>query len=208
MAQRGWRDEADRLAAESLAAGDPTGWFERLWAAGRVGTVSMPWSGAGPHPLLVERGPAGTGRAVVTGCGSGDDAEHLAGLGWSVTGFDVAPSAVAAARDAHPGSAVDYAVADLFDVPAAWRGAFDLVTDIYTVQALPLDVRPRAIAAAAGLVAPGGTLLAICFATDERVLEGPPWPLTRGDVEGYTEHGLTLHSLDRLSGHWRAELRR
>jgi hypothetical protein len=36
-----------------------------------------------------------------------------------------------------PQSAVDYRVADLFDAPSEWRGAFDLVHELYTLQALP-----------------------------------------------------------------------
>ena len=33
----GWEEEADRLASRALAAGDATGWFEQLYAAGAVG---------------------------------------------------------------------------------------------------------------------------------------------------------------------------
>jgi hypothetical protein len=31
-------DRARQLSAESVAEGDPTGWFERLYAEGRAGT--------------------------------------------------------------------------------------------------------------------------------------------------------------------------
>jgi hypothetical protein len=45
-----WEEEEERLASESLAAGDPTGWFDRLYAAGATGHVQMPWSRVQPHP--------------------------------------------------------------------------------------------------------------------------------------------------------------
>jgi hypothetical protein len=52
-----WEEEAERLAARSLAADDPTAWFDQLYAAGASGRVQMPWSRTRPHPLLVELNP-------------------------------------------------------------------------------------------------------------------------------------------------------
>jgi hypothetical protein len=81
----GWDAEGDRLAARSIDAGDPTGWFNRLYAAGEAGEVPMPWDRATPHPLLAEwaesRKPAGAGRrAIVVGCGLGADPLSSCGL--------------------------------------------------------------------------------------------------------------------------------
>ena len=45
-------EEEARLASASLAAGDPTGWFDRLYAAGARGQVPDPWRRRQPHPLL------------------------------------------------------------------------------------------------------------------------------------------------------------
>ena len=42
MNDRALEDEEARLAAASLAAGDPTGWFDRLYAAGAAGRVPVP----------------------------------------------------------------------------------------------------------------------------------------------------------------------
>jgi hypothetical protein len=46
----------------------------------------------------------------------------------------------------------------LLDPPAGWRGGFDLVLESLTVQSLPRQLRPAAIARVRELVAPGGTL--------------------------------------------------
>ncbi|MFW3171475.1 class I SAM-dependent methyltransferase [Geodermatophilus sp. CPCC 206100] len=217
---RDWVPRADRLAAEALAAGDATGWFDRLYDAGRRGEVAMPWDRDDAHPLLVawasERAPAGRGRrAVVVGCGLGADAEFVAGLGFDVVAFDVSPTAVATVRERRPGSAVEYTVADLLDLPAAWRGAFDLVVEVHTVQALPLDVRARATAAVRSLLAPGGTLLVVAAARDEGPPPGgPPWPLTPAEVTAFGS-GLETADLQRYAdrdepagSRWRAEFRR
>src|SRR5712675_1548799 len=44
--------EEARLASASLAAGDPTGWFDRLYAASARGQVPVPWRRRHPHTLL------------------------------------------------------------------------------------------------------------------------------------------------------------
>jgi SAM-dependent methyltransferase len=211
---------ARQLAAASVADGDVTGWFERLYAEGEAGTAVVPWVLGEPNESLVEwaGGLEGTGRrALVVGCGTGEDAEYLAGLGFAVTGFDIAPTAIAAARERHPDSAVVYQVADLLNLPAAWSGAFDLVVEIYTVQPLFGEVRVRALASLHGPVAPGGTLLVISWAADadnpERDPAMMPWPLTRAELDA-AAGPLRARRIERFMGQvpplprWRAEFTR
>ena len=216
---RGWQAEADRLANESVGRGDPTGWFEELYAAGESGEVTMAWDRSEPQPLLADWTRAadldGTGRrAIVVGCGLGADAEHLAGLGFSTAAFDLSPTAIRTARSRNPDSTVDYRVANLLELPEEWRQAFDLVVEIYTVQALPRELREQAVSAVAELVAPGGTLLAIqaVLAADDDG-SGPPWPLTRDEIASFARHGLSEarleehHDADGIA-RWRAEFTR
>lgn len=73
----------------------------------------------------------------MVGCGLGDDAEYIAGLGFGTTAFDIAPTAIAAARFRFPGSQVDYQVADLLAPPNRWLQALELVVGSITVRALP-----------------------------------------------------------------------
>jgi SAM-dependent methyltransferase len=210
-------EDADRLAALSLAAGDATGWFEKLYAEAEAGTAVVPWDSGSATALLVEwAGPAPAGQwALVVGAGLGRDAEFVAGLGYATTAFDISETAVRLARARYPRSAVTYVVADLFRAPASWRHGFDLVVESNTVQALPRDLRDRAAAAVADLVAPGGTLLVLAAASVSGDEEGPPWPLTRAELDGFTAGGLTPatveevpHSEERLRRRWRAVFRR
>ncbi len=111
-------------AAPGHVSDDPTGWFEPLYAAAERGEREVPWERDEPREALVEwaeaRGLDGDGLgAVVVGCGFGADAEYLSSLGFDVTAFDVAPSAVRAAQERHPGTAVHYVTADLLEFPAA-----------------------------------------------------------------------------------------
>jgi SAM-dependent methyltransferase len=213
-------EDTDRLAAASLAAGDPTGWFERLYTEASAGTAAVPWDRPEPTALLVSWASAtalaGDGRsAIVVGCGPGRDAEFVAGLGFATTAFDVAPTAVALARSRHPGSPVDYRVADLLALPPLWAGAFDLVVECNNVQALPRSLRPRATSAVSSLVAPGGTLLVIAASATAWGDEGPPWPLTREEVDGFATGGVRPVSVEQIAApddplvmRWRAVFRR
>ena len=212
---------AQRAAMRAIAAGEPTGWFERVYAAAESGETDVPWFSEGPCPELAEwakrRGLSGTGRkALVVGCGLGDDAEYAAQLGYDTVGFDVAPTAIATARRRFPDSRVDYRVADLLALPDEWRQAFHLVIEVWTVQALPEPVRHDAIAAIADTVAPGGTLIVVAGSRDVPIdqVDGPPWPLSRDEVESFADHGLETVSIEELPpsgpgvGTWRAEFRR
>ena len=205
-------DQVRRVIAESLAAGDATGWFERLYVVSGTGGVRVPWDREAPHPLLVEWTEGrwwGSGRALVVGCGLGEDAEFVARLGLATTAFDVSPTAIRAARTRFPESAVEYRVADLLDPPGAWAGAFDFVLESYTVQALPEALHAGATARVASFVAPGGTLLVIAAARDAGVAaEGPPWPLTPAEIEAFAAGGLEPVRVERDDDRWRAEFTR
>jgi hypothetical protein len=188
------RDDEDRLAAEALGAGEPTGWFEPLYAERDAQGAAPPWHSEDARPLLVEwateRGVRGDGlRAAVVGAGLGTDAEYVASLGFDTLGFDVSPTAVRLANERSTQERARYAVGDLFALPEEWLGAFDLVVEIWTVQALPVEVRAQATAAVASLVAPGGRLFAIAWArADDEPLpppDHPPWPLTRAEFDAF-----------------------
>ena len=221
------RRRARQLAAQAAASGDPAGWFETLYAEARAGRAVVPWDDGQPNPHLSQwartaagRGVAGPGRrALVVGCGVGEDPEFLARLGCHVTAFDVSPTAVAEARRRFPRSPVDYQVADLLAPPPGWARAFDLVAEIYTVQALYGQARAAAIRALASLVAPGGTLLVIARATDDqdpvRDLAMMPWALTRRELDAMAADTLTARSVENFLDdedppklRWRAEFTR
>ena len=170
---------------------EETAWFERLYAAAQAGEAALPWDRGGPNPFLEQwvrgRSLAGAGRrALVVGTALGDDAELLAARGFAVTAFDVSPTAIEGARRRFPDSEVDYRVADLLDLPEEFRGAFDLVAEAITVQSLPLPLRDEAIDAIASTVAPGGTLVVVSgIHAGEGPRDGPPWPLTREELDGF-----------------------
>ncbi|NES70209.1 MAG: class I SAM-dependent methyltransferase [Okeania sp. SIO2D1] len=124
-------------------------------------------------------------------CGLGDDAEALADEGFQVSAFDISPSAIAWCERRFPRSRVNYLVADLFAADQAWQHKFELVFECRNIQALPLKVRPQAIAAIASWVAPGGTLVAVTrYRDQETEPDGPPWPLSEGELRQFDQLGL------------------
>jgi SAM-dependent methyltransferase len=198
-------EDARTFASSSLASGNPTGWFEPLYAAARDGRAEVPWDRPDPSATLRSADlPAGDGQsALVVGCGPGRDAEYLASLGYATTAFDISATAIELARERHPGTTVDYHVADLLDPPERWRRRFELVLESNNVQALPRDLRSRAIASVRGFVAPGGRLLVLAAASATGDEDGPPWPLTRDEVEAYGGNGVLIERVEELPGRWR-----
>jgi len=205
---------------------DPAIWFEQMYGAAEQGELVIPWDRGAPAPLLVQwleqhPGIDGAGqRALVIGCGQGDDAAFIASRGFRTVAFDVSESAIRAAKHRYPDAPVQWEVADVLRPPAAWSGAFDFVFESRNAQAMPEPPRSMAIRNIGLLVAPGGTLLVIAAARDDDEPDdaGPPWPLPRATIEGFAteENGLGLVEMvrDDLGAggpektYWRAEFRR
>ncbi len=197
------RAHARELARASIARGDVNGWFERLYVDSERDGFRISWVDLAPNPYLVEwlRGRATplSGRAIVVGCGYGDDAELLASAGLVVTAFDIAPSAIAHCAARFPESKANYRVADVLAAPSEWVSAFDFVFEAYTVQVLPGKARAECARSIGRLVAPGGTLLVVARSRRPEDPEGSmPWPLTRAELDDFAAPGLELLYLDEV----------
>ena len=110
--------------------------------------------------------------------------------------------------DAAESLVVDYRTADLLALPDDW--AFALVVEVITIQALPVELRGEAVAAVAGLVAPGGTALVVENVRGAALSQRPPWAFTRAEIASFAEHGLRPVTVDRPGDgtRWRAEFSR
>jgi len=196
------RARARELAAEFVAKGDPTGWFEVLYQEGEQGKSIVPWADHKANFHLSEFWKAhpfetADKSALVVGSGFGDDAEEIAAWGFQTTAFDIAKTAIAAAKKRFPNSPVNYVVADLFEAPPEWRRKFDFVFETNTLQALPASLRARAAQKIAECVKPGGVLLVIARGREKDDPEGQlPWPLTRDELGELTRAGLREESFE------------
>jgi SAM-dependent methyltransferase len=142
-----------------------------------------PWDVGHPQPAVVRLGADGAFTAPVldAGCGTGEHALHLASMGLSVLGVDVAETAIAMAREkaGERGIAAEFAVADALALERLGR-RFRTVLDCGLLHTFDRDERPSYVASLATVTEPGGTLYVLCFSD-----EGPgvgPHPLSREDL--------------------------
>ena len=190
------RARARELAAQFQAAGDTLGWFEALYKESNGDIEQIPWADLAPNRFFKNWAESnqlkGSGRsALVVGCGLGDDAKYLHDLGFQVTGFDISPTAIEWAKKLYGASDISFAAADLFDPDPAWINAFDFVLEIYTIQPLPIEMRPQVIDAISKFVAPRGRLVVVTRGReDEEQPDKLPWPLSRHDLSRFLENGL------------------
>lgn len=183
---------------QQIQSGDFKGWFETLYSGANQNADIIPWSHATTHPLLTswldKNDLNGTGkRAIVLGCGLGDDAEKLAELGFQVTAFDISSSAIDWAKQRFPDTSVDYYVADLFNLPADWQGQFDFVLEIFTVQALPPIMQADALKSIPSLLKESGQLLLVCLGREHHITPpGIPWEISMQELDILKTHGLSI----------------
>jgi ubiquinone/menaquinone biosynthesis C-methylase UbiE len=191
-----------QLAYQFIQQNNPTGWFEELYAQANEDASLIPWADLTINPNLAKwldshQIQGKNKKALVIGCGLGDDAEALSQLGFDVAAFDISSTAITWCKKRFPDSRVDYCVADLFNLIFSWDNGFDFVLESYTLQALPAQVRKLAIANIVRLVAPQGKLLVICRGRDEEEKEGElPWPLTKQELSLFETLGLKKISFE------------
>ena len=200
------REHTKKLAAKFLEKGDATGWVDALYKEAAGNNEHIPWADLEPNKFLVrfaeKTNLRGGGRsALVVGCGLGDDARFLHDLGFKVTAFDISETAVEWAKKLHAETDIDFHVADLFVPPRGWLGGFEFVLEVYTIQPLPLEMRPQVIDAIANFVAPGGKLLVVTRGRedDEQPLE-LPWALSRKDLSRFEFNDLKQTHFEEMPG--------
>lgn len=176
--------------------------FEAIYRDAAGDPARIPWAHRQPCPWLITwlnaEAPnivrAGA-RAAVVGCGLGQDACLLIERGYEVTAFDACPSAIEWARTLHSEAAECFVQADLLNLPGRMLGRFDLVVEVHTLQSVPPSCRPAIADGIARLLSHRGVLVAIARGrpegTDPESVDGPPWPLTRSELESlFADHGL------------------
>jgi cyclopropane fatty-acyl-phospholipid synthase-like methyltransferase len=107
------------------------------------------------------------GRVLDVGCGTGENALYFAAQGMSVLGVDVVPAAIEQARTKaeERGLPAVFFTGDL-TAPgpvALSEEKFDTVTDVGFFHALSDEHRAVWVRRLAGLLAPGGAYVMLCF---------------------------------------------
>ena len=170
-----------------------------------------PWDIDRPQPAIARLAEAGafTGAVLDAGCGTGEHALLLAARGLPVLGIDVAPTAIARAREkaAARGLDVEFQVGDALHL----SGAFDTVLDCGLFHTFDADERRAYVASLAAVTR--GRLFVLCFGEAD-----VPHPVTEAELRAaFTDgwhiavarprrdsHPLRPGRRPRLAGHDRA----
>ncbi|HEX6695910.1 MAG TPA: class I SAM-dependent methyltransferase [Solirubrobacteraceae bacterium] len=149
---------ARRPTSHERRAGQP-------WDASYRGDPA-PWDVAAPQPAIVRLAAEGgfAGTVLDAGCGTGENALHVAALGLRVLGVDVAATAVAIAREkaATRGIDAEFAVADALQLGRLER-RFETVLDCGLLHTFDGDERSAYVASLASVTERGAALHVLCF---------------------------------------------
>jgi len=144
---------------------------------------AAPWDVGRPQPAVVRLASEGgfAGTVLDAGCGTGENALHVASLGLPVLGVDVAETALAIARAKarDRGIEVEFAAADAFALERLGR-RFSTVLDCGLFHTFDGSERPAYVASLASVTGHDGTLYVLCFSN-----EGPdtgPHPISQDEL--------------------------
>jgi SAM-dependent methyltransferase len=161
-------EQSGTLAGDPFGGRQPTS-HERLMglpsdASYRNGPA--PWDIGRPQPAVVRLASEGrfAGAVLDAGCGTGENALHLASLGLTVLGVDVAETALAMARAkaGDRGLEAEFAAADALQLERL-RRTFETVLDCGLFHTFDAGERQRYVASLASVTEHGGTLYVLCF---------------------------------------------
>jgi ubiquinone/menaquinone biosynthesis C-methylase UbiE len=128
-----------------------------------------PWDIGQPQPVIVRLASQGgfAGAVLDAGCGTGENALHVASLGLLVVGIDVAETALAIARKkaGERGIDVEFTAADAFHLEGLGR-RFDSVLDCGLFHTFSAAERPEYVASLSLVTNQDGTLYVLCFSDD------------------------------------------
>ncbi len=163
-------EDVRRMVDELVALGSIRDQMEQIYSETPPGDIL--WNSETPPKALVELIEAGQVqpcKAIDLGCGAGNYAIYLAGLGFDVTGVDISPTAIALAEaDAKRKSvACRFLVADILAGLPEITETFDFAYDWSLLHhVFPLD-RKRYAETVHRLLVPGGKYLCVCFSEQD-----------------------------------------
>lgn len=170
------------------------GFFDNAYRDGGTPT----WDVGRPQGAVVRLAGTGlvTGSVLDAGCGTGENALHLAELGHPVLGVDFAVAAIerAAAKAADRGLPVDFRVADALDL-AALETTFDTVLDVGLFHTFEDAERPRYAASLGAALRPGGRAFLLCW-SDRNPFGRGPRRISRPEIRATFRERWKVEAID------------
>ena len=154
------------------------------------------WDKGAPSPPMRQHLERHTvrGRTLVPGCGHGHEVDLAVEFGLDATGLDIAPTAIAEARELYPHLAERLVVGDLFNPPAEMRDAFDVVLEHTCMSGLHPTLRADYRRGIDLTLRPGGLLIGVWYINPDLDPgeEGPPFPFSVPDLTALFADGYEI----------------
>ncbi len=148
----------------------PPGDFEPMYEG------TPPWDIGRPQPAIVQLAQAGQihGDVLDVGCGTGENALHVAARGHMTWGVDIAGNAIAQAKEKakQRGVMCTFRVHDALALPQL-RQRFDTIIDSGLFHVFSDESRPIFLRSVAAALKPGGRYHMLCFSEREPGDWGP-----------------------------------
>ena len=133
---------------------------------------NIPWNSETPPDALVQlvqNGNVRPCRTIDLGCGAGNYAIYLAGLGFDVTGVDSSPTAIRIAGEhaQERGARCRFIVADLLGDLHEVSGTFDFAYDWEFLHHIFPEDRETYIRNVHKITNPGATYFSVCFSEND-----------------------------------------
>jgi SAM-dependent methyltransferase len=185
------------LTSHERMAGQP-------WDASYQGESPAPWDIGRPQPAVVRLASEGgfifssrtpkagvheaPGAVLDAGCGTGENALHIAALGLPVLGVDVAETALTMAREkaAERKIEIEFAAVDAFYLERLGR-SFKTVLDCGLFHAFNGDERRRYVASLARVTERDAILYVLCFS--DKGPETGPHPVSKAELRAAFNRG-------------------
>src|SRR5215471_3005466 len=150
-----------------------------------------PWDIGQPQPAIVHLASEGgfAGAVLDAGCGTGENALHVASLGLQVLGVDVAETALAIAREKAEVRGIDaeFVAADAFQLSRLGR-MFETVMDCGLFHTFDGDERRDYVPSLASVTERGATVYVLCF-SDVGPGTGGPHPINQEELRAAFNRG-------------------
>ncbi len=165
-------------------------WDER-WKNGQTG-----WDLGTPSPPLCDFAkhfPDKSARVLIPGCGNAHEAGYLWSIGYrNIDLVDISPRAVQRMKDRYASmEGPGIHCSDFFD----WKGQYDLILEQTFFCALPPERRADYSAHCAKLLAPGGVLAGVLFASQFEQ-PGPPFGGSAGEYQALFSRDFDILTLE------------
>jgi ubiquinone/menaquinone biosynthesis C-methylase UbiE len=157
-----------------------------------------PWDIGRPQKAYVDLAQTGQiqGSVLDVGCGTGENALHLAQLGYEVWGIDSSPLAIkkAQAKSSTRGVSVTFRVADAFRLKELGR-SFDMIIDSGLFHIFSDEERLLFVRSLSSVLKPGGTYYLLCFSDQEATSGTGPRRVSQAEIYATFREGWSVNEI-------------